>query len=298
VSWGRLRRSGRERAATPEVESALADLARLAAARPELAEPGEMLSRIIRAAFSAPGSPEPALRAGQVETEFLIERIREGWSEGEPAVRVVAPALDQGRLVERAEAIVRCAREGFAPSAALGDLIARQPEHVARLATGLLMKGDVALEQSMGKLGLEPTYPSSVLRLVLLGELGEWSARICTHLGETSWPRGDCPVCGARPALGESRGLEQRRFLRCDRCGADWPGYRLRCPFCALGDHQSLRFVHVEGEQERFRLALCEGCGGRLKSMATLSPLTPPGLLVAQLAMVHLDLIDPDEAAW
>ena len=37
-------------------------------------------------------------------------------------------------------------------------------------------------------------------------------------------------------------------------------------------------------------------CGGRLKVIATLKPLTAPGLLVAQLAMVHLDWIGAEDS--
>jgi hypothetical protein len=51
----------------------------------------------------------------------------------------------------------------------------------------------------------------------------------------------------------------------------------------------------VEGEQDRFRLAICQRCGFRLKIVATLTPLSPPSLLVAELAAIHLDFIDPIE---
>ena len=89
--------------------------------------------------------------------------------------------------------------------------------------------------------------------------------------------------------MAESRGLEQRRRLRCGLCAADWEGERLRCPFCNETDHRKLSFVAVEGEQDRFRIALCDSCGGTLKVVATLAPISAPGLLVAELATTHLD---------
>src|SRR5205823_2529867 len=101
----------------PAVRNALVELDRLILSRAELAEPGEALKRIVRAVFSVVGSPEPSLRPDEEGTDFLIERIREGWSEGVPAVRVVRPALDPTRLSSRAEAIARCSDPGFAPSA-------------------------------------------------------------------------------------------------------------------------------------------------------------------------------------
>jgi hypothetical protein len=282
---------------SPVVREALRELARLGVARPELAEPAESLSRIIRAAFAVEGAPEPALRPGEPATDFLIERIREGWREGIAAVRVVRPTLDSGRLAARAATIVASSGPGAVGSGAFRQLVAGSPGRVAELAMTLLVEGDEALGAALEALGIGPDFAISALRLVLLGELGDWSSRVCSHLVETSWPRGDCPVCGAWPALGESRGLEQRRFLRCDRCAAGWPGSRLQCPFCGQHDHRVLRFLHVDGEQDRYRIAVCDRCGRRIKLVATLAPLSPPGLLVAQLATVHLDFIEPGDSA-
>jgi hypothetical protein len=281
---------------SPVVREALQELERLGVARPELSEPAESLSRIIRAAFSVEGAPEPALRPGEPATDSLIERIREGWCEGVAAVKVVRPTLDPSRLAARAAAIAASSGPGAVGSGAFRRLVAGPPGRVAELAMTLLVDGDEALGAALEALGIGRDFATSALRLVLLGELGDWSARICSHLGEASWPRGACPVCGAWPAVGESRGLEQRRFLRCDRCAAGWPGGRLHCPFCGQDDHRALRFLHVDGEQDRYRMAVCDHCGGRVKLVATLAPISPPGLLVAQLATVHLDFIEPGDA--
>src|SRR5205823_506094 len=106
------------------------------------------------------------------------------------------------------------------------------------------------------------------------------------------WSRGECPNCGSPPGLAESRGLEQRRYWRCGLCAADWPGERLRCPFCGQTDHRNLHYRFVEGEQGRHRLALCDTCGGRLRVVATLAPVSAPGLLVVELATAHLEPAD------
>ena len=204
---------------SPAVRNALLELDRLILARPELAEPGETLSRIIRATFAVLGSPEPSLRPEEVGSEFLLERIREGWNEGVPAVRVVRPALDPTRLATRAEAIARCSDPGFVPSTHLRELIAREPGRVAELAMRLLMAGDEGLESSLERIGIEPAYATSVLRLVLLGELGDWSARIGSHLGETSWPRGRlsrlrCLARAGRVARARAAAVPPLRSLR------------------------------------------------------------------------------------
>ena len=73
-------------------------------------------------------------------------------------------------------------------------------------ARTMLLEGDAALDALISRSAVEPAFALSVLRLVLLAELGDWTGRIVAHLDEASWSRGDCPVCGAWPALAESRG--------------------------------------------------------------------------------------------
>jgi FdhE protein len=131
----------------------------------------------------------------------------------------------------------------------------------------------------------------SVLRLALLPALARFAEPLAPLFLGISWTRGDCPNCGQIGTLAESRGLEQRRFLRCGLCAGEWPGDRLRCSFCGETDPQALHYRFVEGDRDRHRLALCDRCGGGLKVVSTLMPLSPPGMLVAELDTVHLDLI-------
>ena len=111
------------------------------------------------------------------------------------------------------------------------------------------------------------------------------------HRPEGAWRRGDCPNCGEPPLLAESRGLEQRRFLRCGLCAADWPADRLRCPSCGESDPRALRTLDVEGQEGKARLVRCGSCGSGLKVASTFAPFTAPGLLVADLATIHLDFL-------
>jgi hypothetical protein len=274
------------------LRTALSDLERLIESRPELADPGQQLASILKATFSVPCSPTPDLTSEETDREVLIELIRDGWSNEVPALRKISITFDRSLLLQRATAITDCGAGDLAVARRLHELIVREPDRVARWIDVLLDESDEALTPVLAEEGIDPSYALSVLRLLLLGELGDWSAMITAHLQETSWPRPDCPICGSMAALAESRGLEQRRVLRCDRCGAGWPTSRLQCPFCGETKHQVLRYLFVEGEQERYRLALCDRCGGRLKVIATHAQLSCPGLLVAQLAMIHLDFIE------
>jgi formate dehydrogenase maturation protein FdhE len=64
----------------------------------------------------------------------------------------------------------------------------------------------------------------------------------------------------------------------------------LLCPFCGTRDHRLLGYLHVEGEEAQYRAATCDTCRGYVKMLSTLTALTGPQLLVAELAMLHLDL--------
>src|SRR5262249_10102073 len=96
---------------------------------------------------------------------------------------------------------------------------------------------------------------------------------------------------GSWPLLAESRGLEQLRYLRCGLCATAWEGSRFRCLFCGNDDHNKLGYFHVEGEENRYRAASCDECRGYVKVVSTLSALSPPQLLVTDLATLHLDLV-------
>src|SRR5699024_8269554 len=93
------------------------------------------------------------------------------------------------------------------------------------------------------------------------------------------------------PLLGEFRGLEQLRFLRCGLCSAGWEFPRLRCAYCGNSDYQSLGYYQVEGEENRCRAATCEECRGYVKMISTLGALSGPQLWVADLETIHLDLV-------
>jgi FdhE protein len=79
--------------------------------------------------------------------------------------------------------------------------------------------------------------------------------------------------------------------LRCGLCGAGWSYPRLQCAFCANTQHQSLGYLSVDGEEEKYRLQTCEVCRGYLKVVVTFDPIPVDLLPLEDLATLHLDLI-------
>ena len=70
-----------------------------------------------------------------------------------------------------------------------------------------------------------------------------------------------------------------------------WEVARLLCPYCGCRDHTRLGFLHVEGEDMKWRAATCDDCHGYVKMVSTLSALPPLAVLVADVATLHLDLM-------
>jgi FdhE protein len=261
--------------------------------RPELEPPGRVLARVLEAAFGMPVEELAAtLNDVSIESEDVERRVREAWRAGRPALHSVALSFDGAALARRVALVSQAARADGSPAASqFCRAIEHEPERLLDWVQSVLGGAEDFAEGAIRDLGLEVAFVESVLRVVLLSELGDWSQRVCARLGESSWRSGRCPVCGSAPALAESRGLEQVRYLRCVRCGASWPVGRFRCPFCDVSDHRTLRYAFAEGEEDQYRLAICDRCGGRFTIVATIAPLSPPGLLVAELAAIHLDFI-------
>lgn len=270
-----------------DLAAAVGDLERLGRERPALAAASAQLGAVLRAAF-APAATEGAA-GGQEGADVLREAVAAAARDGTPLFRVAPPTVSDPALAGRSAAICRALGPVNRAAAPLRAAIRGGIVAPGAWARAVLAGEPGTIEAQARQSGLAPELAASVLRLALLPALAAGSAIADAMRLEGAWAGGDCPNCGSRPLLAESRGLEQRRFLRCGLCAADWPFERLRCPACGEGDHRALRWAFVEGEEDRFRLFLCDACGNRLKVVSTLSRLSPAGLLVAELATAHLD---------
>ncbi|MFO0964440.1 MAG: formate dehydrogenase accessory protein FdhE [Gemmataceae bacterium] len=261
------------------VAEALADLSRLEKRLPTLASSCAVLGDMLPALFGAPILDKPpALEPSAVAAKL---------EEGVPLLQHEKITLDNASFQKRWLGVCRAiARQnpdadavahGFVsldPPGLLQDVFDGRPEAVAARAD---------------ERGLNAALTATVLRLTAFPVLVHFAAGLQAQAN--AWRHGYCPICGSVPLLGEFRGLEQLRFLRCGLCAAQWQFSRLRCPACGAQDHKQLGFLQVEGEENHYRAATCDACHGYVKMISTLAPLTPPQLLVADLATLHLDLM-------
>ncbi|MCL5022711.1 MAG: formate dehydrogenase accessory protein FdhE, partial [Nitrospirae bacterium] len=146
-----------------------------------------------------------------------------------------------------------------------------------------------AVRSAAEGLGLDPDFLRTLAENVLKPAFRAWRRQLMPLTQDSVWNRGDCPVCGASPVLGELRDNNLMKHLRCGRCGADWQFRRLQCLYCGNEDHRTLGFLYAEGEREKYRVEICEKCKGYLKVITTFAPTPPELLAVEDLATLHLD---------
>jgi len=161
---------------------------------------------------------------------------------------------------------------------------------VAELVQAVLEGRADAVRERAAALGLDDQLLCTLLRFSLFPALEQLAAQLAPLRALATWQHGYCPTCGSWPLLGEYRGLEQTRFLRCGLCATGWPLDRLLCPFCGCRDHQQLGYLHVEDDQQQ-RAATCGQCRCYNKTIATLGPIPPIELAVYDLATIHLDMV-------
>jgi FdhE protein len=267
----------------PAAAEALAELGRLRTERPSLAVPAGLLAELVPVLVEPAADRPPALPP---------ERAAAKLAAGVPLLRGETIAFD-GRGLRRRWAEICSAvghhQEGEA-AAVLAGAVKRDRLSVEELAGAVVAGRADEVHARAEALGLDAGMTATVLRFTLFPSFASLGEALAPLRDGVAWGRGYCPVCGSWPLLGEFRGLEQDRWLRCGLCAAGWEFPRLACPFCDNRDHNRLGNLHVEGEEGRRRAATCEDCRGYVKALATLGPLSAPGLPVADLATLHLDL--------
>jgi FdhE protein len=192
-----------------------------------------------------------------------------------------------GRLVRllpvRPDALVEAARQGrLDPSQLFAAALAQHHDRVAALASAAGV--DPGLVVALAGFAVGPIVRACAEALVT-----RHPRRFESSSTTSSWRKGYCPVCGAWPVLGELRGLELQRHLRCSACGSSWPSLRLSCVYCGASDFRMLERLQVEDERRR-AVDVCNACRGYLKVLNAFES-TPAALLpLEDLASAHLDV--------
>jgi FdhE protein len=266
-----------------EVRAVLGELEKAQAEQPTLSGPITLLRDLLAALYAEPiTDPAPALTP-----EAAASRLASGIPllRGEP-LRLDLPAFR--RRWQRVCAAVQ--KAGNSAAAALGEALRAGTLDAVELAAEAVAGRPGAIHTRADALGLDAGLTTTVLRFALFPSLAHVAGLLATLRAGRSWMQGYCPTCGSWPLLGEYRGLDQTRILRCGLCASAWEVPRLFCPFCGCRDHEALGYFHTEGEENRRRVHTCGECRGYVKTVGTLAPLNAPQLLAADVTTLHLDL--------
>jgi len=275
---------GRNPALPAEVSQAQAGLAELGRAQPALADLAGQLGDFLPALYGEP----VAAAAPSLPREKAAEKL----NAGVPLLRGEALDIDWPALTRRLQGMIGTLKQRRADAAgSLARALGSKQLDVAAFTEAVLAGRPQAVHERADALGLDAPLTASVLSLALYPVFGSLRAELQPVLTAGPWEQGYCPVCGSFPKLGEFRGLEQIRFLRCSLCAAEWQFPRLRCPGCGNQDHRKLGYLHVVGEEGKCRAATCDNCRQYVKMVSTLTALGPVALLVSDVATVHLDLL-------
>jgi FdhE protein len=273
---------GGRKSPPPELAEAIAELDELGRARPALQAPASLLRDLLPALLADPVVVPPL----QISTETAQARLAGGL----PLLRDEALVIEPSALRARLLTVCKVVEHYQAGAADLIQAVRNSTLDASDLLREVLAGRPEAVHARAEVLGLDASLTATALRLAWLPFLAPIALALEPLRPSGVWDRGYCPTCGSWPLLGEYRGLEQIRVLRCGLCASAWEFARLRCPFCDTRDHRQLAYLHTSDEQDRYRASTCDACHGYVKMVSSLSALTLPLLLVKDVATLHLDL--------
>jgi FdhE protein len=264
------------------VDDARAELARLSADRPELLPLARWLRELLPELVPV-SATIPTLTAEQVQVKL---------AGGVPLLRGEQVPFDRKAFRQRWRRVCEVleAQQPDGAAAALAEAVKRGQLDPEAMTTAVVAGRPEDVRLRAEELGLDAGLATTVLRFTLFPLFTALESGLGPLHESGGWGQGYCPTCGSWPLLGEFRGLDQGRYLRCGLCAASWEAARLWCPYCGCREHDRLQFLHAEGEESKYRAAVCDACRGYVKMISTLSAIPPLHLLVADAVTIHLDL--------
>ena len=275
--WGRRAPLGKD------IEEALARLTQIGEQQPDLKILAATNAALIETMYAHP-LPMPHVAIDTVHAATKREA-------GVPLLRGEPIIFDAAAVRVQFVHLCRVMEDQGNPFAApLARAVKAGTLPIDDLATEVIAGEPQTIQARAGHLDLDAGLAATLLRLTLFPLLEQLVKDLQPVLDTSAWRRGYCPACGSWPLLGEYRGLEVTRFLRCGLCALEWEIDRLVCFVCETRLHQDLLNLAVEGEEAKQRAVACERCHCYVKQLSTLVPIPGPQLLVMDLATLHLDL--------
>ena len=267
-----------------DLKEALLQLNKLKKERSTLTKPADFFADLLPGLFQSESDDRPPA--------MTEEQAHAKLADGVPLLRGESVGIDSAAFRRRwfhvSAAVER--HQSATAGRSLASIIHQDRWNPQDVIAAVLNRSPQLFHVWAEKLSLESDLIGTVVRLSLFPSLANLHVQLLPLWSNFIWQHGHCPTCGSWPLLGEFRGLEQNRFLRCGWCAAEWKVPRLLCPYCENCDHRSLGYLSLEGAETKYRVNTCDSCRGYVKMLCTLMPLSPPQLLAADVATLHLDL--------
>lgn len=140
-------------------------------------------------------------------------------------------------------------------------------------------------------LGVRPEVMHLVLTSILRPVLEMKARAVAGTLGDITWDKGYCPICGAFPDIAVIKDKISQRWLHCSRCRHEWRFNRVLCPYCEHeGKEEGTPYFFVEGKEQESAFA-CDQCNRYVITLNRVSDLGDPDFDVISMGLTHLDVI-------
>ncbi len=165
-----------------------------------------------------------------------------------------------------------------------------------------LLAGDLNTVRTQAEaLAMDSGLFAFILRSIAAPVMMALAANGAEMLQGQPWRQGYCPVCGSAPSIAylskrDNIDLDSlvggggKKFLHCSLCSHVWRFPRDLCPSCGTNEPHQREILHVEGVRYE-RAEFCHQCKGYMLTIDFREVAQEPNLLLAPVALMHLDAI-------
>lgn len=172
----------------------------------------------------------------------------------------------------------------------LSDLIEKGNLHLAGYFEVNPGNGNKSLESWVNNLKISPSNASFLLSLVARVVLERRAKEATEAMGEVTWEKGYCPICGEFPSIALIEEEGGKRFLHCSSCGHDWRFTRVVCPYCEKEAQEGMDYFYVANKTQEAAF-VCDKCKKYLITLYRAGNLFARDMDISAIGLIHLDMI-------
>ena len=219
---------------------------------------------LFRQAFSAQSRVKPSL---SLSLPKLKEKASQRLAQDKPMLTFHEIEFDWTKVQSLFRQITELAKESLEQTPEeIKELdgIAANLDLLKEAAQDWLRSGTVS-HKGKTKKSQVSSITGSILQAALYPWLRAYANELLPLVTKDSWHQRYCPVCGGSPDFAYLEKEQGARWLVCSRCDAQWPFYRLACPYCGNQEHASLAFF--TDDKGLYRLHVCDKCRRYIKAI-------------------------------